>query len=667
MAEALALIGLVANVFQFVEQGWNILSASKEVYHSAQGTTKAFHDLRLLVEDITYSSERASKSASSFFSVDEIAIRNYAAECTVLAQELLALLDKLTAKAGSKFRVIESLKVGLHGTVKKKDLEKLQWRLKDLDERMRNRLSNVLGDRRYSSIVALIQDLDEKNKRMDLASTSRFERLRQDISIALIDSKTQTERFIALLAQLQNQAEATATHQRILASLMFDELKQRYSDIEKTYDTTSDWIFDPARTKFNCWLESGSGIFWISGLAGSGKSTLMKYLCNQERTKRALKRWAGHATLVVANFFFWHQGTRMQKSQQGLLQSLMFQLLRNDQDLWTKVCPDHSGAEAWSLDELQYAMEKLSKLDPGATKFCFFIDGLDEYDGAEMDVVQIVKELANCQNIKLCISSRPWNAFKYAFGKFCPSIALEDYTMDDIKFYIREELAGSEAFLQIVKQDPRCQEIVDKIAERAQGVWLWIFLVVRSLKRDLQSQESYNHLRRRIDEIPPTLDDYFRRIWSHIDPIYRIESARILLVMLQVEESDLSHFPLLGQHCLESELEKDDYAVVEESKEWLKLEVLQEYEASFLSLEETAKTRINDRCKDLVLVRKTEGHVRANTWGNSEFSIYHNHLGFLHRTVRDFLRQNFYNILVDDARDFSPVKSLFKVFLSLFK
>jgi hypothetical protein len=74
MAEALALIGLVANVFQFIEQRWNILSSSKDVYNSTQGTTKAIQDLCLLAEDIANTSKRASNSVSSFLSVDEIAI-----------------------------------------------------------------------------------------------------------------------------------------------------------------------------------------------------------------------------------------------------------------------------------------------------------------------------------------------------------------------------------------------------------------------------------------------------------------------------------------------------------------------------------------------------------------------------------------------------------------
>jgi hypothetical protein len=41
------------------------------------------------------------------------------------------------------------------------------------------------------------------------------------------------------------------------------------------------------------WLSSGNGIYHISGKLGSGKSTLMKFLCEHKRTKAELQNWAG--------------------------------------------------------------------------------------------------------------------------------------------------------------------------------------------------------------------------------------------------------------------------------------------------------------------------------------------------------------------------------------
>jgi len=48
-----------------------------------------------------------------------------------------------------------------------------------------------------------------------------------------------------------------------------------------------------ARDSLITWLSSGHGIYHISVKLGSGKSTLMRYLCEHKQTKSLLKEWAG--------------------------------------------------------------------------------------------------------------------------------------------------------------------------------------------------------------------------------------------------------------------------------------------------------------------------------------------------------------------------------------
>jgi hypothetical protein len=48
-----------------------------------------------------------------------------------------------------------------------------------------------------------------------------------------------------------------------------------------------------ARDALVGWLLGGDGIFHISGKMGSGKSTLMKFLCEQKMTMTLLQQWAG--------------------------------------------------------------------------------------------------------------------------------------------------------------------------------------------------------------------------------------------------------------------------------------------------------------------------------------------------------------------------------------
>jgi hypothetical protein len=67
-----------------------------------------------------------------------------------------------------------------------------------------------------------------------------------------------------------------------LERLYFPEISDRENRIVAAHENTFQWIFkDPGLggtpwPSFVDWLENGSGFYWITGKAGSGKSTLMK-------------------------------------------------------------------------------------------------------------------------------------------------------------------------------------------------------------------------------------------------------------------------------------------------------------------------------------------------------------------------------------------------------
>jgi hypothetical protein len=55
----------------------------------------------------------------------------------------------------------------------------------------------------------------------------------------------------------------------------------------------------------------------------------MKYLSENQHTFTSLKSWAGTTQLYTASYYFWNQGNDMQKSRTGLMQSLLYQVLRS--------------------------------------------------------------------------------------------------------------------------------------------------------------------------------------------------------------------------------------------------------------------------------------------------------------------------------------------------
>ncbi len=93
----------------------------------------------------------------------------------------------------------------------------------------------------------------------------------------------------------------------------------------------NNWNVDEAKAPlwddFSVWLKSGEGLYWINGKAGSGKSTLMNYICQDGRRLEYLKEWSLNRQLLTPSYFFWAAGSRQQKSIDGLLRSLIYQML----------------------------------------------------------------------------------------------------------------------------------------------------------------------------------------------------------------------------------------------------------------------------------------------------------------------------------------------------
>jgi hypothetical protein len=89
----------------------------------------------------------------------------------------------------------------------------------------------------------------------------------------------------------------------------------------------------------------------------------MKRLIDDERTADLLKQWAGGSEVIVLEHFFWIAGTQLQKSHQGILQSLLCQLLKVDPRLvqltltrrWRS---PQAFSRPWSVQELTDALGK---------------------------------------------------------------------------------------------------------------------------------------------------------------------------------------------------------------------------------------------------------------------------------------------------------------------
>jgi len=135
---------------------------------------------------------------------------------------------------------------------------------------------------------------------------------------------------------------------RIIHSLSYTAMTNRYEDVVEAHPQTFEWAFhDPTEdqlpwSNFSEWLRAGRGVYWVSGKAGSGKSTFMKHIFDSGRTREYLEAWAEDIPLCVASFFFWNSGSTEQKSQVGCLRALLFQFSQSPLIWFPRCCPSYS-------------------------------------------------------------------------------------------------------------------------------------------------------------------------------------------------------------------------------------------------------------------------------------------------------------------------------------
>lgn len=481
-------------------------------------------------------------------------------------------------------------------------------------------------------------------------------RLSRPDTLSTSDDGKLADKLAMNLISLGQHGHYVAKQQAIIGSLWFPTILSRHDQIPEAHRKTFEWIYDPGTTVFAEWLKTGDGIFWISGKAGSGKSTLMKYMANEEQTISALTSWAGEKQLVTASFYFWNPGTKMQKSTQGLLQSLLYEILRKCPDLIPKVVPDRwQGTtlfavqnrmnerlkshimkgpdseenvtitpETWSIRELKRAFSRLQRQSNFSTKFCFFVDGLDEYGGDHHEAITLLQELVNAQ-VKICVSSRPWNIFQLAFGRASDKhLLLELLTKKDIEGYVRAKLGENDIFVQACEIDQGHKSLVDQIVERAEGVWLWVTLALRSLLNGISNADTIPELRKRLEDLPEDLGNLFNYILQTIEPRYKEQAIAIFRVALRAEEP----LPLLV------------FPHTEEASMNQLLSRKQLQRSDVITQLQTAWRRVNARCNGLLHVYVTESEwTMAESFIKEEAPVLFQKLrvNFIHRSVREFL------------------------------
>lgn len=64
----------------------------------------------------------------------------------------------------------------------------------------------------------------------------------------------------------------------------------------------------------------------------------------------------------------------------------------------------------------------------------------------------------------------------------------------------------------MVAEPKRCSNLTKELVERAQGFFLWVYLVIRSIFQGLTNADKISDLERRVANLPADLETYFRHM-----------------------------------------------------------------------------------------------------------------------------------------------------------
>ncbi len=234
--------------------------------------------------------------------------------------------------------------------------------------------------------------------------------------------------------------------------------------------------------QIRAWADGGDEgcIFWLSGMAGTGKSTIARTIAQEYYNRKRLG----------ASFFF-SRGMGDRSHAGMFFPTIAVQLARISSALKQHICTgvdEHNDiADRWQRDQWEHLiLQPLSKLMANSCQspLILVIDALDECDG-DNDVKGILQLFAEAKSLKpiqlrIFITSRPETSIRLGFRDM-PGILHRDLVLNnvsreiidhDINIYFRHELRDIELSAQIIT----C------LTEKAGGLFIWAATACRFIK-----------------------------------------------------------------------------------------------------------------------------------------------------------------------------------------
>jgi hypothetical protein len=277
-----------------------------------------------------------------------------------------------------------------------------------------------------------------------------------------------------------------------LSRLLLDLLDRLRSVKEASYDHTpsgSEMCMDGTRqtllAELTAWFEntdsSAPRIFWLNGLAGTGKTTIA----------RTMADWAHQRGRLAATFFFSRNidATRMPSA---IIPTLAYQLARYQPSFRPLICTSIASNEDVRdrsiASQAEALLSHLSASAAPAAPLLIVLDALDEChleDGCEGGnaIPLLFAQTASVPYIKILLTSRMEATIKRKLGKLIDCrITLHDIestiVQDDIRHYLVRSLEKVASEWDLAPPFPT-EGVIDELVARAGTLFIYAATVIK--------------------------------------------------------------------------------------------------------------------------------------------------------------------------------------------
>ncbi|KAI8711958.1 hypothetical protein NCS52_01460900 [Fusarium sp. LHS14.1] len=452
-----------------------------------------------------------------------------------------------------------------------------------------------------------------------------------------------SEKFLLQLERVRKALEVSdltlhaINHRRILNAIRFKEISVRYDQVSRAEKDTFGWLVE------------GNSIPSHYNLKISFRDC---FLAEHSETSSQLKLWQGDKKLLLATAFLWKAGAKKQRSMDGIVRSLLYAILdKYREDLIPKAFPQHWSPNTWSpwtpaedmeipldTDEIQSALEAIIGDKSSGYRYCFFLDGVDEFEDAEIRKRELASTLlrwtsSNPENVKICVSSREEPVFIDLFP-LGQRIRLHLVTAGDIRKAIQGVLGKHENFLKFPLE--KRADFVERFVGDSEGVFIWTKLVLDELWNKLDDKQPLEDLHNVLDVVPKDLDEFYDRILRSIRNSDAAESSAIfnILITARAEWTDPACLLVLDYSFIRDFINPNlaSTAAVGSSRNTTR-EDRKAQTQQIRARKQAFKDRAPSLFRGMAEVTNTLSHARVDDYRLDES------LSFAHRSAYDFLRR----------------------------